>query len=45
MIRAALYARYSTDVQRKKSIDDQHSVCDGMQNVTARDFSGRNAEL
>jgi site-specific DNA recombinase len=28
MIRAALYARYSTDMQRKESIEDQHRVCE-----------------
>jgi site-specific DNA recombinase len=27
-MRAAIYARYSTDLQRKESIEDQHRVCE-----------------
>jgi site-specific DNA recombinase len=27
-MRAAIYARYSTDMQRKESIEDQHRVCE-----------------
>jgi site-specific DNA recombinase len=30
MMKAAIYARYSTDMQRKESIEDQHRVCDAL---------------
>jgi hypothetical protein len=45
MIRAALYPRYLTDMQRKESIDDQPSVCQGSQDATAHNVSGRNSGL